>query len=122
LDLADINYEKHTYDNNAAYMASKQADRMLSWVLSDKLKDKGVTVNACHPGVIRTQLLKDLGFGGGGSPADGAKTPLWLATSKDVEGVTGKYWDNKTEKNCSFRKSDQLDALWNKLRTIVGDN
>ena len=37
----------------------------------------GVTVNACHPGVIDTSLLKGLGFGSSKSPAEGADTAIW---------------------------------------------
>jgi NAD(P)-dependent dehydrogenase (short-subunit alcohol dehydrogenase family) len=88
---------------------------MLSWILADKYKSKNVTVNACHPGVITTQLLKDLGFGGGGKTQDGAETPLWLATSTEVEGVTNKYFDSKKEKSCGFREERQLNLLWEKL-------
>ena len=91
---------------------------MLSWILSDQFKDLGVTVNACHPGVIQTQLLEGLGFGGGASVSSGAVTPVWLATSPDVEGVTGKYFDNKREKSCSFRDKNQLDSLLKTLNNL----
>jgi NAD(P)-dependent dehydrogenase (short-subunit alcohol dehydrogenase family) len=118
LNIDDINYEKDRYDQQGAYRRSKQADRMLSWIFSQKLQDKGVTVNACTPGMIDTSLLHTLGFNGGGTPENGAKTPLWLATSKDVEGITGKYFDTKQEKVCSFRNPKQLEALWLKLESL----
>ncbi len=77
LNVNDVNFEKTSYDNNSAYRLSKRADRMLRWVLAEKYKAKGITVNACHPGVINTALLQGLGFGGGGSPSEGAVTPTW---------------------------------------------
>ena len=95
---------------------------MLSWVLAEKLKSKNVTVNACHPGVINTQLLQNLGFGSDATPQDGAQTPLWLATSKDVEGITNKYFDSKKEKTCNFRDEKQLNKLWEKLVEITKYN
>jgi NAD(P)-dependent dehydrogenase (short-subunit alcohol dehydrogenase family) len=77
LVINDLNFEKRRYDNNEAYRQSKQANRMISWYYADKFKHKNITVNACHPGVINTQLLKDLGFGSSKSPSQGAETPIW---------------------------------------------
>jgi len=91
---------------------------MLSWIWAASLKDKGVTVNACHPGVINTQLLKDLGFSSHASPSQGASTPIWLATSKELDGVTNKWFDNKQEMKCNFRNATELDKLWNKLTLL----
>jgi len=122
LDLDDLNYDKRSYSNNAAYRQSKQADRMLTWYLAEKFQEKGVTANACHPGVIDTPLLSGLGYGPvPGQPSDGAKTPAWLATSKSVEGVTGKFWDLKQEKTCSFRDKMEVAQLWNKLASLESD-
>jgi len=118
LDINDINFDKREYNPDTAYRISKQADRMLSWALAEKLAGKGVTVNACHPGVINTKLLSDLGFSSGLGPADGAKTPTWLALSKDVEGTTGKFFDNLKESNCGWRNPQQVEALWDKLGSL----
>jgi len=115
LDLTDINFEKRKYDPNDVYRQCKQADRMLSWSFAEKFKDKNVTVNSCMPGVINTNLLHDLGFGSGAKPSDGAKTPIWLATSSDLNGVTNKYFDNKKEQTCNFRKKTELQSLWELL-------
>jgi len=116
LDLSDINYERRKYDNTEAYRESKQADRMISWIYAEKFKNQNITVNACHPGVIKTQLLDDLGFSSSKPPSQGAETPLWLATSKEMEGVTNKYWDSKRESSCSFRSEKALSELLKKLR------
>jgi len=118
LDLKDINFDHRPYNKNSAYKQSKQANRMISWALADKLKDQQVTVNACHPGVIQTQLLNTLGFSSGATPQEGAHTPIWLATSPDVENVTGKFFDNKQEKKCNFRDKNDLENLWIKLNQM----
>src|SRR5213594_4254259 len=97
------------YSGYRAYGQSKLAQILFTRELARRLEDTGVTVNACHPGVIRTNL----GIGGASvvvrfvrmffkGPAKGAETPIYLATSPDVEGVTGKYFANKRERTPSL--------------------
>lgn len=106
LDLQDLEFKKRTYRNGAAYRQSKQANRMLTAAFARRLKEKGVTVNACHPGDVNSTLSNNLGFGGHQSPDQGAETPVWLATSDTGAKVTGKYFERKTETECPFM-SDQ---------------
>jgi len=90
------------YSGYRAYGQSKLAQVLFTRELARRLEGTGVTVNACHPGVIRTNL----GMGGSSvivrfvrmffkGPERGAETPIYLAVSPDVEGVTGKYFANK---------------------------
>jgi NAD(P)-dependent dehydrogenase (short-subunit alcohol dehydrogenase family) len=106
LDLTDLEFTRRPYDNGTAYRQSKQANRMLTVAWAERLASDGITVNACHPGDVDSKLSNDLGFGGSSTPEQGAKTPLWLATSKDVEGVTGKYFEQQRVARCRFA-SDQ---------------
>jgi NAD(P)-dependent dehydrogenase (short-subunit alcohol dehydrogenase family) len=69
LDLGDLELERRRYDNDAAYRQSKQADRMLSVAFAERLRDAGVTANACHPGDVVSTLSRNLGFGGHETPA-----------------------------------------------------
>jgi len=107
LDLTDLEFNHRPYHNHDAYRQSKQANRMLTPVFADQLKASGITVNSCHPGDVNSALSNELGFGGSQSPAQGARTPVWLATSKSLEGVTGKYFENEKEVRCQF--GSQLD-------------
>src|SRR2546427_10260892 len=90
------------YGGFGAYGQSKLAQILFTPELARRLQGTGVTVNACHPGVIRTNL----GIGGASagvrfvrvflkSPEKGAETPIYLSISPDVAGVTGKYFANK---------------------------
>lgn len=97
LDLYDPEFKHKKYDNNTSYRQSKQANRMLTVAFAEKLKEFNITVNACHPGVVNSKLSNDLGFGGHETPEQGAKTPVWLATSNETEGITGCFFDNKQE-------------------------
>ena len=110
LDLDDPEFKQRHYNNNTAYRQSKQADRMLTVAFAERLKPKGITVNACHPGDVRSALSSDLGFGGHETPAQGAATPAWLATSPEVEGLTGRYFEHMHETDCRFGRDNYLTS------------
>jgi len=102
MDMDDLEFRRRRYDNDSAYRQSKQADRMLSAVFAERLFDQRVAVNACHPGDVNSTLSNNLGFGGHESPDQGADTPVWLATGKECEGVTGRYFERRRETTCRF--------------------
>ncbi len=102
LDLDDLEFEHRPYRNGAAYRQSKQADRMLTVAFAERLKKHNVTVNSCHPGDVNSTLSNNLGFGGHQTPDQGAETPVWLATSPKVEGVTGKHFEHKKQVHCPY--------------------
>jgi len=113
LDLDDVNFKRRRYSASAAYAQSKQADRMLTWALARRLADTSVTANALHPGAVNTALLRAMSPGFGGiTPAEGADTAIWLATSPEVAGVSGRLWVRRRETPCEFRGRDNEEALW----------
>jgi retinol dehydrogenase-12 len=107
LDLDDLEFTKRAYHNHDAYRQSKQANRMLSPFFAKMYQNEGIIVNACHPGDVNSPLSNNLGFGGSQSPDEGAKTPVWLASSPEVKDITGKYFEDCKEVHCRF--SDDLD-------------
>ncbi len=91
------------------YGQSKLAVILFSYELARRLEGTGVTVNALHPGFVSTNIAqRDVGpflrmiagiiFLFGISPEEGAKTSVYLASSPDVEEVTGKYFVKSTPK------------------------
>lgn len=102
LDLADLELRERRYDNDVAYRQSKQANRMLTVAQAGRLAPLGITVNACHPGDVRSKLSGDLGFGGSETPEQGARTPLWLALSPEVSATSGRWFEGCTERSCRF--------------------
>jgi NAD(P)-dependent dehydrogenase (short-subunit alcohol dehydrogenase family) len=88
------------------YARSKLANVLFTYELARRLEGKNVTVNAVHPGEVATNIWKT-NFGIIGpllkwvmgffflSPEEGAETPIYVASSPDVEGVTGKYFSRK---------------------------
>jgi NAD(P)-dependent dehydrogenase (short-subunit alcohol dehydrogenase family) len=125
LDLSDTQYARRRYRGVAAYRASKQAARMLTWALADELKDERVTANAVNPGYVVTPLSPNVtgplkllisltSFAAQGA-LDGADTTIWAAASPELEGITGKFWNKRHEIRCRFRRAAEI----NTLRTIV---
>jgi len=120
MDLSDLQFDKRQYNHDSAYRQSKQAERMLSWVYAEKLKDTPVTVNACHPGVTTSPLLNAIMSGGGAdSPEKAAVVPLFCALNPDLEKVTGKYWYQSKEKACQFSDKKQWYDLWEKCNALL---
>lgn len=113
LDLTDLEFRKRRYSNGTAYRQSKQADRMLTVAFAARLKSYSVTVNACHPGDVNSQLSNDLGFGGLATPDEGADTPFWLATDPVGQNVTGKYFEQRRAVRCRFGEDTAaVEALY----------
>ena len=86
-----------------AYSQSKLANVLFTRELARRLKTKGITVNCCHPGAVATNMgiSRDTGFGKTitrmlkpffQTPEQGAGTAIYLASGKDVEGITGEYF------------------------------
>lgn len=94
-----INFDDLFYQSGyAAYKAYADSKLMLiyfTYDLSEQLAAEDITVNTLHPGVISTKLLA-AGFNMTGDDLSvGAETPVYLAISEEVKGVTGKYFDRK---------------------------
>jgi NAD(P)-dependent dehydrogenase (short-subunit alcohol dehydrogenase family) len=91
MDFENLQSEKF-FDGYTAYSLSKLSNILFTYELARRLENTGVTVNCLHPGVIRTKLLRE-GWGMGGSSLEfGSKTSVYLATSSDVEKISGKFY------------------------------
>jgi NAD(P)-dependent dehydrogenase (short-subunit alcohol dehydrogenase family) len=123
LDLSDVEFRRRPYEGVTAYAQSKQANRMWTWALARRLEGTGVAANAMHPGGVNTPLFRKggswKGLAGavygrmmGKSPVEGADTIVYLATSPDVEGVSGRFWVDRAERPCRFRGQAGEEALW----------
>ncbi len=88
--LDDMNSERG-FDSYHAYANSKLANALFARELARR--ERWLSSNSLHPGVISTKLLH-AGFSmAGDSVIHGARTSVYLATSPDVEGVSGKYFE-----------------------------
>jgi NAD(P)-dependent dehydrogenase (short-subunit alcohol dehydrogenase family) len=108
MDIDDLECKRRHYNNDTIYRQSKQAERMLTVAFADRMKEFAITVNAAHPGEVNSQLSNNLGFGGHETPDQGADTPVWAATSADVEEITGKYFEHRRETSCRFGRDKMM--------------
>ena len=85
-----------------AYKRSKLCNILFTYELARRLGGENITANALHPGLVRTNIARNNGLLGrvvnlfigvrGITPDKGAETPVYLAASPEVEGVTGRYF------------------------------
>ena len=132
LNLDDLQM-KNTYSGWAAYAQSKLANVLFTYQLSKQLENEAITVNALHPGFVDTNFgVSNGGLGGwmmslfqkigAISPEEGAETSIYLASSPEVEGITGKYYDKKKAVSSSRLSQDQdlARALWEHSLELTG--
>lgn len=123
------------YSGYQAYARSKLANVMFGYDLAHRLEASGVTVNSCAPGLVDTGII-EVAMGRWWSRwaipianriartvEEGARTPLHLAMSRDVEGVTGKYFKNEKPHASSLVSHDPTIGarLWNISLRYTGE-
>ena len=116
LDWDDLQLRRR-YRGFEAYALSKRFNLYFTYELARRLAGTGVTANAVHPGSIATGIYTNP-FGRLGrligpltrmtmrSPEQGAETVVYLATSPEVEGMTGKYFVDMQERYSSRASQD----------------
>lgn len=129
-DLDDLQFTRRRYSGMKAYAQSKLANRLWSCELAERVRRDGVTVNALHPGVVSTSIASTtpglLGLASriyfrlrGRTPAEGADTAIYLATSPEVEGKSGRWWVDRREHAPRFADPLQRAALWTACESLV---
>jgi retinol dehydrogenase 14 len=129
LDLDDIAM-RTGYATMAAYSRSKLANVLYARTLARELGHTGVTVNAVDPGSVRTAIwdnvprvprpvLAIVKRAFMGTPAEGAAAIAYLATSADVDGVTGEYFDGRRSRRPARLALD--DGLAQRLRAVSAE-
>ncbi|WP_437791527.1 SDR family oxidoreductase [Sorangium sp. So ce693] len=121
MDWEDLQFERRKYGTTAAYTQSKLANVLFTKALARRLEGTGVTVNAVHPGVVRTDLMRDypkllvklfnlflL------TPERGAECSLHVATAPELAGVTGEYFEKSRIKPAAAEALDEAaqERLW----------
>lgn len=133
LDFDDLQSERG-YKAMRTYGRSKLANVMFTYKLAGELEGSGVTVNCLHPGFVATSLGSGNRIpvkpfmalfrltGRAISVEQGADTPIYLASSPEVEGVNGKYFDARREKMSSPQSynTDDQDRLWDVSSKLAG--
>jgi NAD(P)-dependent dehydrogenase (short-subunit alcohol dehydrogenase family) len=124
------------FDAGEAYGRSKLANALFSLELARRLEGSGVTSNAIHPGLVKTNIARTAPtlirsafelFGGviAKSPAEGAATQLYVATNPRLEGVSGAYFEdcNPVQVSGDHHMFDRAMAsrLWSVAQDMTAD-
>lgn len=124
IDFDDIGFERRSYGGIKAYSQSKLANILFTREMAKRLEGTKVDANCFHPGGVRTGLME-------GNPAryravwaaaspfllsaeKGADTGVYLASSPEVEGTSGKYFVKRKQEKPSDAALNNEDAvrLW----------
>jgi len=133
LRLDDLNWEKHRYSGLKSYGSAKTAQLLSMIVFAEHFKNTGVTINTMHPGAVKTdtgqengpvyrwikrslfdKILK--------SPEISAEALYYLSVSKELDGVTGKFFNLTTLEEPAPPAADKEIAyeLWEETLKITG--
>ena len=132
INLDDLQSEK-TFVPFDVYGQAKLAMVMCSYAFARQLTGTAITVNALHPGITATNIVDNVAPPIARpfvsiikrflqSPEQGARTALYLATSPEVEGITGKYFvRGKAERSVPISYDEALqERVWNISAELVG--
>jgi NAD(P)-dependent dehydrogenase (short-subunit alcohol dehydrogenase family) len=117
------------YSAFSAYANSKLANVLFTYELARRLEGTGVTANCLHPGGVGTNLFRGLPRFLQAliklvtiSPERGARTSIYLASSSDVEGVSGKYFNRRKQETSSeaSRNEEAARRLWEVSEKLTG--
>lgn len=128
--LDDYNWEARKFSSFRAYSESKLYNIMFTQELAYRLKDSKITVNAYSPGFTRSNFGKTnfimkvslvLMFPLAKSPAKSAKTAIYLASSYELENISGKFFENSMIKNTNEMANDKdmQNKLWRLSEKLV---
>jgi NAD(P)-dependent dehydrogenase (short-subunit alcohol dehydrogenase family) len=122
---AKVNFDdiqgQRRYAGFRAYAQSKLMNVLFTYELARRLEGSGVTANALHPGFVASgfgknngllfRILMPIAQLGALSPEDGARTSTYLASSPNVEGVSGKYFTKERAVRSDPASYDEQTAL-----------
>lgn len=129
---ARIDFANLRFGGWSGYQRSKLANVLFTYELARRLQATGVTANALHPGLVNSgfglnnrglfAFLRPLAYFMAIDNERGARTSIYLATSPEVDGVTGRYFVRCRPRRSSGASYDRADAgrLWNVSAEMTG--
>jgi NAD(P)-dependent dehydrogenase (short-subunit alcohol dehydrogenase family) len=133
LDLTDLNWNKRRYRGLQGYGASKVAQLLTVWELADRLNGTEVTINAMHPGAVRTNIgmnngllyqwyqryllwpmLKD--------PRTSGEAIYYLAAAPEMAAVSGRFFNLTIDEKPAVHALDRAlgKQIWQVSEELTG--
>jgi retinol dehydrogenase-13 len=131
LEIDDINFDKRNYNEALAYKQTKQANRMLTREWARRLEKDNISVYSLTPGFIPdTELFREQNLAGklllkmfalieGRTIPEGADTIVWLASSEEINGSNGGFYNQRKEEKCKFNNPADEKRLWDKCEEFL---
>ena len=122
IDFENLQGEQD-FVGSKAYGISKLCNVLFTYKLAREADESELISNCLHPGVISTKLLKQNYGDMGSAVQEGSENILYVATSSDIEGVSGKYFVNKMPQSSatvSYETGVQ-DRLWEVSESMVAN-
>jgi NAD(P)-dependent dehydrogenase (short-subunit alcohol dehydrogenase family) len=122
INFDDIMFEKK-FDAVDTYRQSKLALIMFTFDLAEKLKNENITINTLHPGTfLNTNMVRNSNITPLGKAESGADAIVYLATSSELDKVTGKYFNVKSEARADSQAYDEKvrKHLWELSLQLTG--
>jgi NAD(P)-dependent dehydrogenase (short-subunit alcohol dehydrogenase family) len=129
----DLNWEKRRYSGLKSYGSAKLAQLLSMLIFADYFKASGVTINAMHPGAVRSETGRENGpvyrwlkkhfYDKMLKPAEiSAEAIYYLGVSDELEGISGKFFNLTTEEEPAPPALDEEAAreLWEKSVELTG--
>jgi len=129
----DLDWKRHIYTGLKSYGAAKTAQLLTMMRFSDYFAGSSVTINAMHPGNVVTNIGNNNGklyrklketivLPSAKSPQVSAQALLYLAASRDMQGVSGKFFNLTTAELPAphARDKDAVTEVWNKSLSLCG--
>ncbi len=131
--INDLKWKRHIYTGLRSYGASKTSQLYTIWELADRLKDTNVTINACHPGAVKSNI----GMNNGWlyrfftkhftshflkEPDIAGKAIYYLASAKEMEAISGKFFNLTIEEKPARHalKKEKQKPVWDLTMKMVG--
>jgi len=127
VDFQEVRRPTASVTGMREYAVSKLCNVLFSAELARRVQERGITTYALHPGVVATGIWRRVPWPIRPliklrmiSPADGAKTSLYCATSDSVAAASGRFYDNSREREPSkVVTPDLARALWEHSQSWV---
>ena len=126
LDFDDIEFKKQPYNGIATYSQSKLCNILFTLQLQNELIGTNITANTVHPGYVKTNLFNNMGnldWSNVPDASDGARSTIFASLSPVLKGLSGKYFYQEREDDCSELAKDKNVAkkLWDLSLNYVKD-
>ena len=127
LDFDDLQGEKK-FSAAQAFGASKMCNLLFTYELARRVEGAGVTANAIHPGLAKSNLMREanpimrwIANLMSGAPEKAAETPVYLASAPEVATVSGQFFRDKKPINSNAYSHDRAvqNRLWEISATVA---